>query len=104
MTRAEMRRNKRELERKHILTGAQLQERDAKIVDHCTKEAFILILGLATLVIRDDFGKLMKKEGRESRFIDKMLDIYQSSDLSIEEAKEVIRNNSDILDIKEVVK
>lgn len=103
MTRAEIRRNKRELERKHILTGAQLQERDAKIVNHCTNEAFILILGLATIVIRDDFGKLMKKDGREGRFIDMMLDQYQATDLSIEEAKEVIRNNSDIEDIKEAI-
>lgn len=103
MTRAEIRRNKRELERKHILTGAQLQERDYKIVDKCTREAFILILGLATIIIRDDFGTLMKKEGRESRFIDMMLDIYSATDLSIEEAREVIRNNSDIDDIREAI-
>lgn len=103
MKRAEIRRNKRELERKHILTGAQLQERDAKIVDHCTNEAFILILGLATLVIRDDFGKLMKKEGRESRFIDMMLELYGSKDLATDDLREIIRNNSDIEDIKEAI-
>jgi hypothetical protein len=98
-----MRRAKRELEKKYILTGAQLQERDNKIIDKCTEEAFILILGLATLVVRDDFGKLMKKEGRESRFIDSMLQTYASTSLSIEEAKAVIRDNSDIADIKEAI-
>ena len=103
MKRAELRRAKRELEKKYILTGAQLKERDAKIVDHCTNEAFILILGLATLLIRDDFGKLMKKEGRESRFIDMMLEIYESNDLSTEELREIIRNNSDIEDIREAI-
>jgi hypothetical protein len=103
LKRAEIRRNKRELERKHILTGAQLQERDAKIVDHCTNEAFILILGLATMVIRDDFGKLMKKEGRESRFIDMMLEIYGSQDLATDDLREIIRTNSDIEDIKEAI-
>lgn len=103
MTRAEMRRAKKELERKYILTGAQLNERDSKIIDKCTQEAFILILGLATLVVRDNFGKLMKKDGREAKFIDMMLDQYQATDLSIEEAKEVIRNNSDIEDIKEAI-
>jgi hypothetical protein len=103
MNRAEIRRAKRELERKYILTGAQLQERDAKIVDHCTSEAFILILALATLLIRDDFGKLMKKEGRESRFIDMMIKIYESNDLSTEELREIIRNNSDIEDIREAI-
>jgi hypothetical protein len=103
MNRAEMRRAKRELERKYILTGAQLQERDAKIVDHCTSEAFILILGLATLLIRDDFGKLIKKEGRESRFIDMMIKIYESNDLSTEELRDVIRKYSDIEDIREAI-
>jgi hypothetical protein len=103
MNRAEIRRAKRELEKKYILTGAQLQERDNKIIDKCTEEAFILILGLATLVVRDDFGKLMKKEGRESRFIDFMLEKYSSTELSIEEAKAVIRDNSDIEDIKEAI-
>ena len=104
MTRAEYRRAEREKSKKYIFTGEQLEARDKEIVDKCTFRAFVLILGLATLVIKSNFGKLIKKDGREKLFIDLMIDAYNSyeDDKSLEDLKQVIRENSDITDITEV--
>ena len=74
------------------------------LVDKCTFRAFVLILGLATLVIKKNFGKLIKKDGREKLFIDLMIEAYNSyeDDKSLDDLKQVIRENSDITDIREV--
>lgn len=104
MTRAEYRRAEREKSKKYIFTGEQLEARDMDLVDKCTFRAFVLILGLATLVIKKNFGKLIKKDGREKLFIDLMIDAYNSyeDDKSLDDLKQVIRENSDITDIREV--
>lgn len=105
MTRAEYRRAEREKSKKYIFTGEQLEERDKEIIDKCTFKAFVLILGLATLVIKKNFGKLIKKDGREKIFIDLMIEAYNSyeGDNTLEDLKQIIRDNSDIEDIKEVI-
>jgi hypothetical protein len=106
LTRAEIRRNKRELERKHILTGAQLKEHEDKLLEKATYQAFVLFLGLGTLGIKYHFGKLIKKENRETNFINLIMDLYHShetDEISIEKLKQVIRDHSDIEDIKEAI-
>ena len=104
MTRAEYRRAEREKSKKYIFTGEQLEAREKEIVDKCTFRAFVLILGLATLVLKSNFGKLIKKDGREKLFIDLMLKAYNSyeDDKELEDLKQIIRENSDIEDIREV--
>ena len=106
MNRAEYRRNKREAEKKYIFTGAQLQEREDKLLNRATYQAFLLFLGLGTLGVKNHFSRIMKKEDRERNFINLILELYDSTEtdeLSIEKIKQVIRENSDIKDIEEVI-
>lgn len=106
MNRAELRRAKRELEKKYILTGAQLKEREDKLLEKATYQAFVLFLGLGTLGIKHYFGRLMKKENRETNFINLIMELYHShetDEVSIEKLKQVIKDHSDIEDIKEAI-
>lgn len=41
-------------------------------------EAFVLMLGLPTMVVHDNYGKLNRKQGREERFVDMVLDLFES--------------------------
>ena len=105
MTRAEYRRAEREKSKKYIFTGEQLEAREKELIEKCTFRAFVLILGLATLIIKNNFGKLIKKDGREKLFIDLMIKAYNSyeDDKELEDLKQIIRENSDIAEIREVV-
>ena len=105
-TRAELRREKRNKEKNCIISRYELQQREKRLVEKSTFNAFILLLGLATLVIKNHFGALIKKENRERTFINMMLDLYHSyeneDEISLDRIKQVILDNSDIADIEEV--
>ena len=41
------------------------------------QEALFLLLSIPVMVIHDKYGKLMKKEGREERFANEIINLYQ---------------------------
>lgn len=105
-TRAELRREQRNKQKTYTISRYELQRREKELVEKATFHAFILLLGLATLIIKNHFGALMKKENRERTFINMMLDLYHSyemeDEVSLDRIKQVILDNSDIADIEEV--
>lgn len=40
--------------------------------------AFVFMLAIPTMILHDKFGEIMKKEGREQRFVDLCLDLYDT--------------------------
>lgn len=40
--------------------------------------AFFLMLAIPNMIIHDKFGQLMKKEGREQRFAELVLELYET--------------------------
>lgn len=63
------------------------------------KEAFVLMLTLPTIVIRDKFGELMKKDGREERFtrlVLKQFEMFQNGYMTLEDLKECLQQETGI--------
>lgn len=61
--------------------------------------AFFMMLTVPTMVIHDHFGELMKKEGREQRFVDLCIDTYkcyESGLVDIQELKQVLKDEAGI--------
>lgn len=61
--------------------------------------AFFMMLAVPTMVIHDHFGDLMKKEGREQRFVDLCIDTYkcyESGLVDIQELKQVLKDEAGI--------
>ena len=62
----------------------------AKAVDM----AFVRMLALPMMIIHDKFGQLMKKDGREERFLDLVLDLsdtYNKDLVTIEDLEECLK-------------
>ena len=68
----------------HILTDDALQA----IKNQNMADAFILMLTLPTIVIRDKFGELMRKDAREEKFVNLVLKQYE---LYQQKAKDDVR-------------
>ena len=74
--------------KKSVKTYTLNEEQIKQIKDDAVKEAidtaFILMLGLPVMIIHDKYPQLMKKvvdgKGREERFTDLLLDLYDSVD------------------------
>ena len=69
--------------------------------------AFFMMLAVPTMVIHDHFGDLMKKEGREQRFVDLCLDTYkccESGLVDISELKQVLKDEAGVEICKKGVK
>ena len=52
------------------------------------------MLGIPVMVIHDKFGSLMKKDGREEKFSDYILDLYDSYEkgfVSLEDLTKVLK-------------
>lgn len=61
--------------------------------------AFFMMLAVPTMVIHDHFGELMKKEGREQRFVDLCIDTYkcyESGLVDIQELKQVLKEEAGV--------
>ena len=61
--------------------------------------AFFMMLAVPTMVIHDHFGELMKKEGREQRFVDLCLDTYKCYEdglVDIRELSEVLKDEAGV--------
>ena len=79
----------------HILTDDALQA----IKNQNMADAFILMLTLPTMVIRDKFGELMRKEAREEKFVNlvlKQYELYQQGYFTFEDLKECLYQETGI--------
>ena len=90
MNRAERRRIK--VKRKtpvYTLTSDQIEQIKVK----ATNDAVVYLLAVPVMVIHDHFGKLMKKEGREERFANMILetlDCVLKDFVTIEDLKKLL--------------
>lgn len=76
MNRAERRRASREAASDPVIS---IKRSDLeKVKAEAVKTTFELLLAIPTMVIHNKFGLLMKKEGREERFVEFVFDLYNS--------------------------
>ena len=80
MNRAERRRIQKEAASDPIISMKQSEIYKMKMdaVYQAVDTAFELMLAIPTMVIHDNFGKLMKKQGREEKFAELCFDLYDS--------------------------
>lgn len=61
--------------------------------------AFFMMLAIPAMVIHDHFGEIMKKEGREQRFVDLCLDTYKCYEkglVDIRELKQILKEEAGV--------
>lgn len=61
--------------------------------------AFFMMLAVPTMVIHDHFSEIMKKDGREKRFVDLCLDTYKCYEaglVDIRELKQVLKEEAGV--------
>lgn len=61
--------------------------------------AFLMMLAIPTMVIHDHFAEIMKKDGREQRFVDLCIDVYkcyESGLVDIQELKQVLKEEAGV--------
>lgn len=80
MNRAERRRSgqKEQKEPTYNLRLSNIKEIERKAYNKGIEQAFFLMLSIPCLVIHDKFGELMRKEGREERFVNHCLNTYEA--------------------------
>lgn len=63
------------------------------------EDAFICMLALPTIVIRDKFGELMRKEAREEKFVNlvlKQFELFQQGYFTLEDLKQCLYEETGI--------
>lgn len=78
MSRAEQRRAMRIKNPTYTLTQKQIDQIKAEAVVEVSDRAFILMLAIPVMVLHDKYGQLMRKDGREEKFAELCLDLYDS--------------------------
>lgn len=61
--------------------------------------AFLMMLAVPVMVIHDHFGELMKKDGREKRFVDLCLETYKCYEtglVDIRELKQILKEEAGV--------
>ena len=87
----------------YTLNDLQIKQIKDDAVKEAIDTAFILMLGLPVMIIHDKYPQLMKKvvdgKGREERFTDLLLDLYDSVDkgyVSFEDLKDCLKEECGI--------
>ena len=106
MNRAERRRVQRNQGKKEVtrtMTLGQIQQMKQEMTELVADELLMKVFGIATLVIHDKFGKLMKKEvdgkSREERFVDeceRQYELFEKGRLTLEDIKETLKEECGI--------
>ena len=86
MNRAERRRAGKQVKKEptYNLTQSQIEEMKQSATREAENSAFVLMLGIPVIVLRDHFGQLIRKNWqgatRLQRFVDYCLDYYERFD------------------------
>ena len=104
MNRAERRKSGiKESVKTYTLNDLQIKQIKDDAVKEAIDTAFIYMLGLPVMIIHDKYPQLMKKfvdgKGREERFTDLLLDLYDSVDkgyVSFEDLKDCLKEECGI--------
>lgn len=81
------------------INADKVEQMKLEATEKGAKIAFMLMLAIPTMVIHDKFGILMKKENRESKFIDLCLDTYKCYEegyVSIEELMQILKEEAGV--------
>lgn len=105
MTRAERRRQERQNRKQptYNLSKDQLLGIQQGATRNAAETAFLLMLGIPVLMLRDHFGHLMRREvdgkSREQRFVDYCIEFYRQFDrglYTLDDIREVLKDECDI--------
>ena len=86
MNRAERRRAGKQVKKEptYNLTQSQIEEMKRSVTLEAESNAFVLMLGIPVMVLRDHFGRLIRKNWRGAtrlqRFVDYCLEYYERFD------------------------
>ncbi len=100
MTRAEMKRQKREAEKKtktYTLTVAQIEDIKKKATDEALHQAMVLLFGIPVLVLREQYGWGAQK--RLPEFAEHIADYYQEfseGSWTVEEYEQIVMDYTGI--------
>mgnify|MGYP003532873029 CR=1 FL=1 len=70
------------------LKASDIEKIKLDAVNEAVDKAFLLSLAIPVMIIHDKFGELMKKDGREQRFAEhclKLYEMYQEGYVTIED-------------------
>lgn len=62
----------------YTLNSEQIEVMKKEVTEKAINKAFFLMLAIPVMVIHDKFGKLMKRDGREEKFVDYCLKLYET--------------------------
>ena len=106
MNRAERRREQRNQGKKEVtrtMTLGQIRQMKQEMTELVADELLMKVFGIATLVIHDKFGALMKKEvdgkSREERFVDeceRQYELFEKGRLTLEDIQETLKEECGI--------
>ena len=81
------------------IKSSDIEKIKADAVNEAVDKAFLLSLAIPVMIIRDKFGELMKKDGREQKFAEHCLNLYQlyqEGYVSIEELHQCLKEETGI--------
>lgn len=77
MTRADSRRELKKKDPTYNMKQSQIDAIKEQEFKKGVDTAFVLMLAIPNMVIHDKFGMLMKKDGREQRFVEEVIKLYE---------------------------
>lgn len=81
------------------LRKEDIQNMKEEAVGKGVRMAFTLMLALPTMVIHDHFGELMRKDGREKRFVALCMEqykCYEEGYVGLEELHKLLKEEADV--------
>lgn len=63
------------------------------------RAAFMLMLAIPTMIIHDKFSQIMKKDGREQKFVELCLDLYDTYEkgyVDVQELKQLLKKEAGV--------
>lgn len=77
MTRADSRRELKKKDPTYNMKQSQIDAIKEQEFKKGVDAAFVLMLAIPNMVIHDKFGMFMKKDGREQRFVEEVIKLYE---------------------------
>lgn len=77
MTRADSRRELKKKDPTYNMKQSQIDAIKEQEFKKGVDAAFVLMLAIPNMVIHDKFGMLMKRDGREQRFVEEVIKLYE---------------------------
>ena len=84
---------------KYTVSDTQLRQMIRRAVEEATHKSFILMVAIPNMIIHDKFDELLDPEGREEKFANYVLDLYDTYEkgyVTLEELAECLKEEAGI--------